>query len=138
MKLICCGYLLLGALWDIWTRRLPGIYIWSGCIGMGIYALCQVIFEDRLPGDLLISLIPGFLCYLFARISHSIGEGDAWLILIMGFALPFYDLAKVLMLSLFLSGAGSILFLIITRRMENLKIPFVPFLFLATTIVLVG
>jgi len=138
MKLICCGYLLPGALWDIRTRRLPGIYIWSGCIGMGFYALYQIVSKNRLPGDLLISLIPGILCYLFARISHSIGEGDAWLVLIMGCALPFYDLAKVLMLSLFLSGVGSILFLIITRCMENLKIPFVPFLFLATAVVLTG
>ena len=78
------------------------------------------------------------MCYVFAKISHAMGEGDAWLILTAGLVLSFYDLAKVLSVAFFLSAAGSIVCLIAERNIKNRRIPFVPFLFLAAGMVLMG
>ena len=138
MKYIFCFYLLAGSVWDIRTKKLPSLYIWAGCVGMGAYAFYQLICLRRTLGDLLISLLPGILVYLFAKVCQTIGEGDAWIIFIMGMVLSFFDLSKVLMLAFFLSAAGSIFILLIRQRIENMKIPFVPYLFLATGMVLWG
>lgn len=136
MKIIFCMYLLAGALWDIRTQKLPVIWIWAGNMGAGAYAFFQIIDGERSIGNLLISLLPGILCYVFAKISNAMGEGDAWLILTAGMCLSFYDLSKVLLCAFFLSAAGSILCLACIRSMKNRKIPFVPFLFLAVGMVL--
>ena len=138
MKILFCFYLLIGAIWDIRTQKLPGIWIWAGCIIAGVYASLQIMDGERLPGELIISLLPGVLCYVFAKASHAMGEGDAWLILTAGLVLSFYDLAKMLSAAFFLSAAGSILCLILERNMKNRRIPFVPFLFLAAGMVLTG
>lgn len=138
MKYIFCIYLFVGSLWDIRTQKLPGIWLWGGCIGSGVYSFLQVIDGERTWDNLILSLLPGLLCYLFVRMSQAMGEGDAWLILITGLCLPFYTFAKVLLTAFFLSAVGSILYLILERNMKNKRIPFVPFLFLAAGIVLVG
>ena len=138
MKIICCLYLLPGAIWDIRTRYLPGVYIWCGFLCMGVLGLFQLIVKERVPGDILISMLPGSLAYLFAKSSKNLGEGDAWLILILGCVLSFYDLIMVLLSSLFLSAIGSIFYLICKRGIKNMKIPFVPFLFLGSMFVLLG
>lgn len=138
MRIILCLYLLAGALWDIRTQKLPGLWIWAGCMGGGAYAFIQMTEENLFVGDFIMSLLPGVMCYVFAKVSQAMGEGDAWIIFIMGLVLPFYDLVKVLSASFFLSAAGSIVCLIIERNMKNRRIPFVPFLFLATGMVLMG
>lgn len=138
MKMIFCMYLFISSLWDIRTQKLPGIWIWAGCLAAGVYAAWQIFGGERALGNLLISLLPGVLCYIFAKVSKAMGEGDAWLILTAGMCLSFYDLAKVLSGAFFLSAAGSILCLIGMRSMKNMRIAFVPFLFLAACIVLMG
>ena len=138
MKIVFCLYLLAGSIWDIRTQKLPGIWIWAGIFFGGTYAFLQIIDGNRRIEDLVISLLPGLLCYVFAKVSHAMGEGDAWLILIAGLILSFYDLAKVLCAAFFLSATGSIVCLIVNRYMKNSKIPFVPFLFLAAGMVLMG
>ena len=138
MKIVFCFYLLAGSLWDIRTQKLPGVWIWSGCIGGVVYAFLQIMDGKRIVENLLISLLPGVLCYVFAKVSHAMGEGDAWLILIAGLVLPFYELAKVLCAASFLSAAGSIVCLIAERNIRNRRIPFVPFLFLAAGMGLTG
>ena len=138
MKIVFCLYLLAGSVWDIRTQKLPGVWIWSGCIVGGAYVFFQITAGERIVEDLLISLLPGVVCYVFAKISHAMGEGDAWLILTAGLVLSFYDLAKVLSVAFFLSAAGSIVCLIAERNIKNRRIPFVPFLFLAAGMVLMG
>lgn len=136
MKYICCFYLLAGGIWDIRTKKIPSLYILLGCIGMGAFAFWQLICGQRMLFDFVISLVPGMLCYLLAKSSQTIGEGDAWVMFIMGMVLSFYELSKVLILSLFLAATGSVLIVILKKRMLNLRIPFIPFLFLAAGIVL--
>lgn len=138
MKILLFLYLLTGAIWDVCTQKLPGIWIWAGGMGAGAYAFWQIIGGERSIENLILSLLPGILCYVFAKASHAMGEGDAWLILIMGLCLPFYDLAKVLLTAFFLSAVGSILWLIGKRGMKDRRIPFVPFLFMAAGFVLMG
>ena len=138
MKIICCLYLLPGVFWDIKTRYLPAIYIWFGFFLMAILGVYQIIVKDRFFVDLLISVLPGSLAFLLAKTSKNMGKGDAWLILILGLAQSFYDLINLLLIALFLSAIGSIVIVIYKRQMKNLKIPFVPFLFLGAVIVLLG
>lgn len=138
IKIVFCFYLLAGSIWDIRTYKLPGVWIWAGAILGGVYAFLQIINGNRMIENLLISLLPGVLCYVFAKVSRAMGEGDAWLILTAGLVLPFYDLAKVLCAAFFLSAAGSIVCLIVEQNIRNRRIPFVPFLFLAAGMVLTG
>lgn len=138
MKIVFCIYLLTGAFWDIRTQKLPGIWIWSGCVGMGVYAFWQLMNGDRLTGDLFVSILPGVLCYVAAKTSQVIGEGDAWVIFMAGLCLSFYELAKVLMGAFFLSAAGSMVCLIWKRQIRNMRMPFVPYLFVAAVMILMG
>lgn len=138
MKYIFCIYLFIGALWDIRMQKLPGIWLWSGCVVGGVYASLQIIGGERSLENLILSLLPGILCYIFAKISGAMGEGDAWVIITAGLCLRFHELAKVLLAAFFLSAVGSILYLILERNLKNRKIPFVPFLFLATGIIIAG
>lgn len=138
MKIILCMYLLISAIWDIRSQKLPAIWIWAGCVSAGGYAFWQILDGHRSVEALVVSLLPGIICYVFARISHALGEGDAWLILTVGLCLSIYELSKVLLSALFLSAVGAVLYLICTRKMKDRRIAFVPFLFLAVGMVLTG
>ena len=135
MSILFCFYLLAGAVWDIRSRLLPGLWLWGGFFTGVIYVFLQISGGDRTVWDLILSLFPGVLFYLFARISQSMGVGDAWLILISGLFLHFYELIKLLSVAFFLSAIGSAIIIIAERKMKNLRIAFVPFLFLAAAMI---
>lgn len=138
MRFLFCIYLFVGALCDICTQKLPGVWLWGGCIAGGVYAFLQIIAGERNLENLILSLLPGILCYIFVRISKALGEGDAWLIITAALCLPFYEFGQVLLAAFFLSAIGSILYLIVERSIKNKRIPFVPFLFLAAVIISAG
>lgn len=131
MSIVFCFYLLIGAIWDIRSRQLPGIWLWAGSFIGGIYAFLQISAGERMLQNLILSLLPGVLFYLFAKTSQTMGVGDAWLILISGLYLSFYELIKLLSAAFFLSALGSMIIVIVKRKMKNQKVAFVPFLFLA-------
>lgn len=135
MSLVFAFYLLAGAVWDIRSRQLPGIWLWVGSLLGGAYAFLQIVGGVRSLQDLILSLLPGLFFYLFAKASQAMGEGDAWLILTAGMLLSFYDLIKLLSIAYFLSAFGAAIILIAERKIRNCRIAFVPFLFLAAAMI---
>lgn len=131
MKVILLVFLAVCLLWDVKDKKLPAIWLYAGMGWMIIYALYQLIMGKRGWIELLLSLIPGVVCYLLVFFTHQMGQGDAFLILGMGFCMPWDRLLRVIMAAFFLSAIASILMLIKKRKINDERIAFVPFLFCA-------
>ena len=132
MRMMFEFYLLAGAVWDIRSRQLPGIWLLTGSLLGCVYAFIEITGGERTLQNLILSLLPGILFYLFAKASQAMGEGDAWLILTAGMILSFYDLLKMLFIAFSISAFASVIIVIVERKIKNQRIAFVPFLFLAT------
>ena len=120
------------------TRKMPAVWLYGGMIGMILYAVCQIISGKRSWAEILAALLPGVVCYLCARLTKTIGEGDAWLILGMGLCFSLKEVLFILMTALFLSALGVSVVMIVKRDITNRKIAFVPFLFCALLMVWTG
>lgn len=131
MKWILVVFFAFCALSDLKNRNIPAIWLYAGLGGLSIYALYGLIMGSRAWTELLFSLLPGTLCYLLCLLTRQMGEGDALLILGMGFCMDLKKVIRVVMAAFFLSCAVSILLLILKRGMKNRRIAFVPFLFCA-------
>lgn len=138
MKDILLIFLAVCALWDMKTKKIPAIWLYSGLIWMGIYAVSQLIMNKRGWMELLISLLPGICCYLCARLTKQVGEGDAWLILGMGLCLSIKKVLGVVIAAIFLSAVGAILIMLVKHNTRNERIAFVPFLFCAVVVMRLG
>lgn len=131
MKVVLLLFLAFCLLWDVKDRKLPAIWLYAGMGWMIIYALYQLIIGKRGWTELVLSLIPGIVCYLLVIFTHQMGQGDAFLILGMGFCMPWDRLLRIIMAAFFLSAIASILMLIGKRKIQDKRIAFVPFLFCA-------
>lgn len=138
MKDIMMIFLAVCALWDMKTKKLPAVWLYGGLLCMGIYAAGQLIMNQRDWLELLISLLPGVFCYLCAKMTKQVGEGDAWLILGMGLCFSLKSVLGILITAFFLAAVGAMVFMIIKRRMKNKRIAFVPFLFCAAFFMRLG
>ena len=128
MKSIILIFLLICALWDMKTKKLPAVWLYGGLTWMEIYGIYQLICGQRKPGEIILSLLPGVICYLCARLTKAVGEGDAWLILGMGLCFSLECVLEIVISAFFLSALGSIVLMIVKRNMKNKRIAFVPFL----------
>ena len=138
MKDMVLLFLAVCALWDMKTKKLPAMWLYCGLLWMGIYAVSQLVMDKRDGMNILLSLLPGMGCLIFARFTKQIGEGDAWLILGLGMCFSFYDVIGLIMAAFFLAAIGSILLLIGKRSMKNQRIAFVPYLFCAVFLMRIG
>lgn len=137
MNYIYLGFLMVSALWDMKTKKLPAVWLYGGLAWMGIYGVYQLIVGNRKWWELLAALLPGILCYLLARLSKAMGEGDALLILGCGLCFALKSVLSITMAAFFLSAIGAVVIMIVKRNMKNKRIPFVPYLFCGTAIVCV-
>lgn len=135
MKYIYLGFLLINALWDVKTKKLPAVWLYVGLIWLGIYGVYQLVADKREWWELLAALLPGISCYLLARLSKAMGEGDALLILGSGLCFSVKSVLSITMAAFFLSAIGAVVVMIVKRNMKNKRIPFVPYLFCGTVIV---
>ncbi len=138
MNYILLIYLAVCAFWDMKTKKLPAIGIYSGLMYLGIYAVIQLIMNKRDWTELLISLLPGVFCYICARLTKQLGEGDALLILEMGLCLSLKCVIEIVITAFFLSAVGAILVMMCKHNIKNKRIAFVPFLFCAAVLVRLG
>lgn len=138
MKDMVLIFLAICALWDMKTKKLPAMWLYCGLLWMGIYAVSRLVMDKRDGMEILLSLLPGMGCLIFARWTNQIGEGDAWLILGLGMCFSFYDVIGLVMAAFFLAAIGSILMMISKHNMKNQRIAFVPYLFFATLLMRIG
>lgn len=128
MSYIFCGGLLVSAIWDIKTKKIPSTWLYGLLIWMGLFAVYQLLTGKKNWVEMILSLLPGMVCYLCARFTKAIGEGDAWLIIGMGLCFSIENVLAILMLSFFFVALAAVILIIVKRNMKNQKIPFVPFL----------
>ena len=138
MRYIYLGFLLGCAIWDIKIRKIPAVWLYGGLIWMGIYGIFQVMEGERGIVELLTALVPGVFCFIFGKISESMGEGDSLLILGTGFCFIITVVLQILMLAFFLAAIGSMILLILKRNIKNRRIPFVPYLLSAFVVLWMG
>jgi len=131
-------FLAVCALWDMKTKKLPVLLICCGLIWMGIYAVSRLVMKEIGWMDMVLSLLPGMSCLIFAKWTKQLGEGDAWLILGLGICFTFYAVIGILMTAFFLAAIGSILIMIGKRSLKNQRIAFVPYLFCAAFLLRMG
>lgn len=137
MKYIFLLFLLICAIRDFRTRRIPVIWLYGGLAWMGIYACCQLIHSEREMSDLIFAILPGAICYFFVKLSHAMGMGDALLIIGMGFCFPVITVIEILMVAFLFAAIGSIALLVTKRGMKNMTIPFVPYLLASSGFILI-
>lgn len=138
MKEIVLIFLAVCALWDLKTKKLPAMWLYCGILWMGIYAVSRLVMDKRDSMDILLSLLPGVGCFMCARWTKQLGEGDAWLILGLGMCFSFNDVFGIIMVAFFLAAIGSILMMMSKRSMRNQRIAFVPYLFCAAFLMRIG
>lgn len=82
-------------------------------------------------GRTLAGLIPGIVLLIISRLSgETIGFGDGYLILIVGFSMGFWSTIGVLGTAFAGAFAAAIYVVLIKKRSRMTQIAFVPFLFL--------
>lgn len=119
MSCIFCGGLLVSAIWDIKTKKIPVVWLYGLLIWMGLLAIDQLLTGKRSWVEMILSLLPGMVCYLCARFTKTIGEGDAWLIIGMGLCFSVENVLAMLMLSFFIVALATIILIIVKKNMKN-------------------
>lgn len=125
-KIFITLYLFLASVFDIKSRKIPLLLITIFSI---FWIINSLIFSRNL--HLLFGLIPGLIMIIISYITNnSLGYGDAFLILSLGFTLSFYEVFHILLLGLFFASIIGCL-LLIKKKNKKYKLPFSPFLLLA-------
>lgn len=123
---------------DLKTQKIPAVWIWLCIIVMAVYRGYLIIGSRSSVYEIIYSIIPGLAMVLLSHVSKQIGNGDGMLIVACGFFLGWRKLLAVLMLAFLITALFAIGYVLIKRRVENVKIPFIPFLFVAIGVVFIG
>lgn len=128
-------FLFLCSVTDIRTGKIPLSCICSGIMIAIVYFIALVVQKERLPWEIFPAVAPGIVLLVLAGGGKGIGGGDGMLVLITGLFFSFRQNMLLLLLSFFICGAAVAVLLFLKRIKRRDKIPFVPFLFLASCIV---
>jgi len=120
---------------DIRSRRVPiGLLFWGAGLAMGNF-----VYQYHSGGmeclDVLKGSLPGMLLLVIALITKKTGYGDGIALLCSGAVLGGAEGLMMFGISLFLISFFSILLLILRKVGRNTKIPYLPFLAIAWTLV---
>ena len=131
-KLVLAGFLLYmipAAVWDLKSRSVPLWYLLAGIpAGAGI-ALVTVLSGEAAWYAVPISLLPGiFLLLVCWGSEKKIGAADGLMFLTAGLFLGIRSAFLLLVLSLLLSSAVSVLLLLGRKASLRTRIPFLPFM----------
>ncbi len=138
MEYIFIIFLFFCTVWDIRKQKIPAVLLYTALLLMSIYAGVGVFGKQREVVDIAAAAIPGGIIFILAKKSHQIGLGDALLILLLGIGFSLETEMKILMISFFMAAIASVVLLIFECDLKNRRIPFVPYLFMASGIVLFG
>lgn len=128
-------YLLLGAYEDRKTKKIKLWYLWLGGIG-GVFCRIREFFMGNiLLQEWILCLLPGIFFLIFAKKdSEKIGDGDGWLLIVLGNCFSGKQLLCLFYLSVLLSAVYSFLLLLMKRADRKTQIPYLPFLWLSDII----
>lgn len=125
-------YLFWGAWQDIRKRRITDNYlILGGFLGFLILGI-RLLLHQRIWWEWLCALLPGSLMLFGAKAAkEKIGDGDGWVLWVLGNVLSARELCGILGLAVFFLMIFSVLLLCSRMADRDLQIPFLPFLWLA-------
>lgn len=136
MNCILMLFLLICMIFDIRSRKIPAVVIWMGIGVMGIYRIWGLWNGECNMADFICSVMPGVWLYFFSCISRQMGKGDGLLIIATGCFFTWKIHLGMLILAFTMAAVFSGVLIVWKRDFKNKKIPFVPFLFVASGIAL--
>ena len=127
-------YLLIGAYQDGKTTKIKNWYLWLGIFGAIICKIIDILTVKNSLNFWLINMIPGTIFLVIAKMGkESIGDGDGWLLLILGNCFWGMRIWEVFYLSVILLSLFSLWMIIRKQGNRKTQIPYIPFLWLADT-----
>ena len=135
-NLIVNIYLLAGAYQDGKTKKIKVWYLWLGVV-LGIIFKIKDFFgtQEITVWNFLLQLVPGILFFIGSKwTKNKIGEGDVWILLILGGCFTSMRIWSVLSLAVIFSAVFSLILIVGKKVEKTTEIPFVPFLWLADTV----
>ena len=129
-------YLLAGAYEDKKTKRIKTLYLWLGGL-LGI--VCKMVdFGNKNLNfyEWIFSVIPGLLFLICAKAGNEkIGDGDGWVLIILGSCLPGVQIWGVFYFSVLLSAFYSLILLVMKKANRKTEIPYIPFLWMSDVVI---
>ena len=121
--------LIICALWDLKKKEIPILFL----VLMGVIVLTNVLLKKQVDWwGTSSGMLVGVLCLLCSKYTkEAIGYGDSWLILELGIYLGGVQLLQVLMVASLIAGVVSLFCLWKRDWKRKTTLPFVPFLALA-------
>lgn len=132
-EIILLGYLGVGALMDGKKKQLSFTYLWLGII----LALAFLWGEWSKNGfgavEIILRLLPGIFFLICSRLTgEQIGYGDGIMLLILGGCLSSTWLWIICLIAIFLLALWAGILLGMKKAGRHTRIPFLPFLWLAS------
>ena len=133
MKIWILGiWLGLEGVWDLKYKEIP---LWFSLAG-GCAGLLFCIDEKRELLQILLAILPGILLLLFSWITKEvIGYGDGLTVLVLGMYMSLSQMAVVGVLAFGVAGVVALALLVFCKKTGGYRMPFIPFLGIATGIV---
>lgn len=134
MKYVLMLFLLVSMLYDIKEQKIPVVWLWGNlCVGV-IYRV--FLWKEGGGIDIFFAMAPGMLLFLLAKLTHQIGEGDGYLVMVTGCFFTIQNHIKMLSLAFLMAAGFAVGTVIVKRDRKNRRIPFAPFVFAASVVVL--
>lgn len=128
-------YLLFGAYEDKKTKKIKNWYLWLGAMLGIVLKIRDFTLENLVLYEWILSLFPGIIFLLLARKENEkVGEGDGWILIVLGSCLSGKQFLSLFYLSILLSAMYSFLLLLIKKANRKTQIPYLPFLWLSDLI----
>lgn len=135
IRLLVLIYLGVMAIIDVKTKKIP---IVPGALCLFGVSTGQMVngtsWQNWLPG-----VIIGCILYMISKLSRgAIGEGDAFIYVLTGATVGIAKNVEILLISLFLCSLFSLALFVLGRVKKKDQIAFVPFIFVAYGMVIIG
>ena len=125
-------YLLWGTVQDLKKKKITNYYLWMGVVLGVIVRNIDYGNKPIMYREWLIAFIPGIFLLILVKITEEkIGEGDAWLVIILGNFMTFVEISLLLQSAIILSALFSIIALCGKKASKTHQIPFLPFLWIS-------
>lgn len=130
MEWIKAGILFAGlgvnTILDIWKKEISvAVVLLMSVTGL----FWRIVYQDFSIVSLIWGLLPGMIGLLIAVITNeSIGYGDVWMLLGLGFVLRGEEMLTLSMVALLAAGIWALVLICLFHKEKKYEIPFVPFL----------
>lgn len=113
------------SLWKIWLYAIVIVIYEIWCFLGGRQEMSEWLIR------VLTGILPGIGMLIMGKLSQeTIGYGDGYLTLILGFSMGFWEILGILGIALFGVFGAAIYLVVVRKKSRNSQIAFVPFLLL--------